>query len=130
MAQAGAAGGYFPKHVGNPHDNNHTPQSHGPSGPPAAPHHLSNRPPHYTSQSPGPHDGLNTSQYKYPASGTPNTMSWQGSPMPVSELDSTGMAVSELDATGMAASELDTTGMAASELDSTGMQHQHTIAEA
>ncbi|EGO51380.1 hypothetical protein NEUTE1DRAFT_149182 [Neurospora tetrasperma FGSC 2508] len=100
MAQTGAAGGYFPEYVGSPHGNNHTPQLHGPSSPPAAPYHPSNSPPQYSSHSPGPHDAFNTSPYKYPASGTSNTTSWQGSPRPVSELDSTGR------------------------------QHQHTIAEA
>ncbi|KAK3489562.1 uncharacterized protein B0T23DRAFT_431011 [Neurospora hispaniola] len=100
MAQTGATGGYFPEYVGSPHENNHTSQPHGPSSPPAAPYHPSNGPPHYSSHSPGPHDAFNTSPYKYPASGTSNTTSWQGSPRPVSELDATGM------------------------------QHQHTIAEA
>ncbi|EAA35980.1 hypothetical protein GE21DRAFT_54 [Neurospora crassa] len=100
MAQTGTAGGYFPEYVGSPHENDHTPQLNSPSSPPAAPYHPSNSPPHYSSHSPGPHDAFNTSPYKYPASGTSNTTSWQGSPRPVSELDATGM------------------------------RHQHTIAEA
>lgn len=100
MAQTGAAGGYFPEYVGSPHENNRTPQLHGPSSPPAAPYDPSNSPPHYSSPSPGPHDALNTSQYKCPPSGTPNTTPWQEPSRPVAELDATGMAVSELDSTG------------------------------
>ncbi|KAK3335041.1 hypothetical protein B0H65DRAFT_436328 [Neurospora tetraspora] len=91
MTQTGAASGYQPEYVGNPHGNNYTPQLHSPSSPPAAPYYPPNSPPHYSSNSPGLHDASTASQYNYPASGTPNTMSWQGSPRPVSEQPSAGM---------------------------------------
>ncbi|KAK3952657.1 hypothetical protein QBC32DRAFT_259514 [Pseudoneurospora amorphoporcata] len=90
MAQSGTAGGYQPEYVGSPHNTNHTPQQYGPSGPPSAPYYPPNSPPHYGSSSPPLHDASNASQYNYAASGTPNTMSWQGSPRPVSEQDPMG----------------------------------------
>ncbi|KAK1776447.1 hypothetical protein QBC45DRAFT_419460 [Copromyces sp. CBS 386.78] len=90
MAQAGTAGGYQPEYVGSPHNANHTPQQCGPSSPPSAPYYPPNSPPHYGSSSPPLHDASNASQYNYAASGTPNTMSWQGSPGPVSEQDAMG----------------------------------------
>ncbi|KAK3396632.1 hypothetical protein B0T20DRAFT_442704 [Sordaria brevicollis] len=97
MAQTDAPGGYQPEYVGgNPHANNDTPHLHDPStsSPPpvsSATYYPPSGPPHYGTNSPGLQDASNASQYTYPISGTPNTMSWQGSPRPVSEQDPAGM---------------------------------------
>lgn len=84
-------GGYQPEYVGKPHASDNTSNLHSPSSPPAVPYYPPNSHPHYGTDPPGQHDASNMSQYTYPVSGTPNTRSWQGPPMPVSELDPAGM---------------------------------------